>query len=177
MNIYFAADHGGFEMKRALMPFVASLGYEVEDCGAFALDMNDDYPVFIQAAAKKVSADAAAAIESRAIVIGGSGQGEACAANKVRGIRAVVYYGEPARQQIDADGKSLDMISSTREHNNANVLSLGGRFLSEQEAKIAVEKWLATPFSNSPRHARRIAMIELGPRIPAASNTSAIPLQ
>ena len=157
MKVYFAADHGGFEMKNHLLDFVKGLGYEVEDCGAFTLDMDDDYPVFIQKAAREVSADLA---NSRAVVIGGSGQGEAFAANKIKGIRAVVYYGEPARKQTDADGKQIDMITSTRDHNDSNVLSLGGRFISEEEAKNAVQKWLATPFSGAERHVRRHRMIE-----------------
>lgn len=160
MKIYLAADHGGFTLKEQLKSFVASLGYKVEDCGAFALDMNDDYPVFIQEAARKVSADVAKGIDSRGIVIGGSGQGEAFAANRIRGVRAVVYYGEPARKQIDAEGKEIDMITSTREHNNSNVLSLGGRFLTENEAKAAVQKWLETPYNKAQRHERRHRMLE-----------------
>lgn len=160
MKIYFAADHGGFEMKKILMPFVASLGYEVQDCGAFSLDMQDDYPVFVQDAARKVAADIASGKDARGIVIGGSGQGEAFAANKIRGIRAVVYYGEPAKKQLDADGKEIDMITSTRDHNDSNVLSLGGRFITEEEAKAAVQKWLAAPFSGAERHQRRHTMLE-----------------
>jgi ribose 5-phosphate isomerase B len=157
MRVVFGADHGGFALKEALKPFVASLGYEVEDCGAYALDMNDDYPVFAQAAAKKVAADPKS---TRGIVIGGSGQGEAFAANRIKGVRAVVYYGEPSRKQTDADGKTLDMIESTREHNNSNVLSLAGRFLTEDEAKDAVKRWLAAPFPGTERHERRHRMLE-----------------
>ena len=157
MRVVFGSDHGGFALKEALKPFVASLGYEVEDCGAYALDMNDDYPVFVQAAARKVAEDPE---QVRGIVVGASGQGEAFAANRIQGVRAVVYYGEPARKQIDADGKELDMIASTRNHNDSNVLSLAGRFLTEDEAKDAVKRWLAAPFSGSERHARRHAMLE-----------------
>ena len=157
MKVYFAADHGGFPLKEILKPFVQSLGYEIEDMGAFALDMNDDYPTFIQAAARKVAEDP---VNRRAVVIGGSGQGEAFAANRIKGVRAVVYYGEPARTQIDADGKELDMITSTRQHNDANILSLAGRFLTQEEAKAAVEKWLETPFPGEDRHVRRIKQID-----------------
>jgi ribose 5-phosphate isomerase B len=160
MNVYFAADHGGFEMKNHLLEFIRGLGYEVEDCGAYTFDINDDYPVFIQAAARKVSIDIQNGIESRAIVIGGSGQGEAFAANKIKGIRAVVYYGEPKRMQTDADGKEIDMITSTRDHNDSNVLSLGGRFITEEEAKTAAQKWLAAKFSGAERHVRRHKMLE-----------------
>lgn len=159
MKVYFAADHGGFPLKEVLKPYVQSLGYEIEDMGAYVLDMNDDYPVFIQAAARKVSEDPTG---SRGIVIGGSGQGEAFAANRIKGVRAVVYYGEPAGKQTDADGKQLDMITSTREHNDSNVLSLAGRFLTEEEAKDAVQKWLAAGFPGEERHLRRIRAIDAG---------------
>ena len=157
MKVYFAADHGGFLLKEVLKPYVQSLGYEIEDVGAYVLDMNDDYPVFIQAAARKVSEDPTG---SRGIVIGGSGQGEAFAANRIKGVRAVVYYGEPARKQTDADGKQLDMITSTREHNDSNILSLAGRFLTEEEAKEAGRRWLAAPHDGSKRHARRHRMLD-----------------
>jgi len=156
MRVYFAADHGGFALKQKLIPFVQSLGYEVEDCGAHSLDMQDDYPPIIQGAAKKVAGDPG----SRGIILGGSGQGEAFAANRIKGIRAVVYYGEPARKQIDADGRALDMIASTREHNDSNILSLAGRFLTEEEAKDAVERWLTARFDGTERHERRHEMLD-----------------
>ena len=158
MTVYIAADHGGFSLKEQLKPFIESLGHEVIDCGAFTLDMQDDYPVFIQAAAREVAKDPD---KRRGIVIGGSGQGEAFAANRIRGVRAVVYYGEPTRKQVDADGRELDMIASTREHNNSNVLSLAGRFLSEEEAMSAVERWLAAPYEKADRHERRHKMLDL----------------
>lgn len=160
MKVYLAADHGGFELKNNLIPFLQSLGYETEDCGAFTFDKNDDYPMFIQAAARKVSADVEKGIESRGIVIGGSGQGEAFAANRIKHVRAVVYYGEPARKQIDADGKEIDMITSTRDHNDSNMLSLAGRFLTEDEAKDVVKRWLAVPFDGAARHVRRHKMLD-----------------
>ncbi|MBI5644715.1 RpiB/LacA/LacB family sugar-phosphate isomerase [Candidatus Kaiserbacteria bacterium] len=157
MKVYFGADHGGFALKEVLKPYVRSLGYEIEDMGAFALDINDDYPVFVQAAARKVAEDPE---HRRGIVIGGSGQGEAFAANRIKAIRAVVYYGEPARKQTDADGKELDMITSTRQHNDSNVLSLAGRFLSADEAKDAVQRWLGTRHDEAERHARRHRMLD-----------------
>jgi|SRR3989344_5703277 len=160
MKIYLAADHGGFELKKKLLAFVASLGYEVEDCGAYSFDKNDDYPTFIQAAAKRVSENMQKGVDCRGIVIGGSGQGEAFAANRFKGVRAVVYYGEPVRKQIDAEGKEIDMITSTRDHNDSNVLSLAGRFLTEDEALDAVKRWLAAPFDGAERHARRHKMID-----------------
>lgn len=157
MKVIFAADHAGFALKEALKPFVRSLGYEVEDVGAYSLDPNDDYVGFVQAAARAVSEDSE---HARAIVLGGSGQGEAFTANRFKGVRAVVYYGNPAQKQIDADGKELDMIASTREHNDSNILSLGARFISEEEAKDAVTRWLQTPFSGAERHARRNKKID-----------------
>lgn len=159
MKIYFAADHAGFELKNELIAYVRELGHEAEDCGAQSLDPNDDYPGIIAAAARKLSNDAAAGIENRAIVLGGSGQGEAIAANRFVGVRCAVYYG-PAGAQTDADGASLDMIASTRQHNDANALSLAARFLSQEEAKAAVAAWLAAPFSSVERHVRRISALD-----------------
>jgi ribose 5-phosphate isomerase B len=158
MKVVFGADHGGYGLKEKLKPYVASLGYEVEDAGAHTLDMEDDYPVFIQDVAKKVVADPE---HTLGIVIGGSGQGEAFAANRIKGVRAVVYYGEPQRKQVDAKGAELDMITSTREHNNSNVLSLAGRFLTEDEAKSAVKRWLETPYTKAERHERRHVMLDI----------------
>jgi len=157
MKVFFGADHGGYPLKEALKPYVESLGYEVVDMGAHSLDMEDDYPEFVMAAARKVAEDPD---NARGIVIGGSGQGEAFAANHIKKVRAVVYYGEPARKQVDAEGQEIDMITSTRNHNDSNVLSLGGRFITEDEARAAVKKWLATPFSGADRHARRHRMID-----------------
>lgn len=161
MKVYFAADHAGFELKNALLAYVRDeLKCEVEDCGAFELDPADDYPEIIACAARALAGDAAQALDSRAIIIGASGQGEAMAANRFKGVRAALYYGAPSRNQVDAGGKELDMISSTREHNNANALSLGARFVTLDEAKAAVEKWLSTGFSNEARHARRIERLD-----------------
>ncbi|MDO8522292.1 MAG: RpiB/LacA/LacB family sugar-phosphate isomerase [bacterium] len=159
MRIYFASDHGGFELKEVLVEFVSELGYETEDCGAFTNDPSDDYPEIIARAARKLSADALAGRDSRAIVIGASGQGEAIVTNRFRGVRCATYYGSVGEQK-DMSGKTLDMISSTREHNNANALSLGARFLTEDEAKQAVKKWLKTDFSGEERHTRRIKQID-----------------
>lgn len=156
MRVIFAADHAGFDLKEALKAYVALLGHTVEDTGANALDMNDDYVGFVKAAARIVSEDPYA----RAVVIGGSGQGEAMVANRFKGVRAAVYYGEPPRPQKDAEGNVLDMMSSVRGHNDSNVLSLGARFLSGEDAKNAVKKWLDTPFSGAERHARRIKAID-----------------
>lgn len=151
-KIFIAADHAGYALKEALKPFLSGLGHEVEDCGAFSLDPNDDYPDFMLPCARKVAATPG----SFGITIGASGQGEAMAPNRVPGVRAAVYYGAPASTQTDAGGAVLSMIESVRAHNDANVLSLGARFLTEDEAKEAVRVFLATPFSGEERHMRRI---------------------
>lgn len=142
--IYLAADHAGFELKELLKAYLTKQGKEVEDMGAFALDEKDDYPDFILPAAKKVAENPK---ENLGIFFGGSGQGEAIAANKVKGIRAAVYYGGP-----------LDVVRLFRKHNNANVLSLGARFVSAEEAKEAVGAWLETGFEKG-RHERRVEKI------------------
>lgn len=158
MKVFFAADHAGFELKNVLLSFVRTeLKYEVEDLGAKEFDMEDDYPHIIAKAAQAVSAMPE---HNRAIVIGASGQGEAMVANRFPHVRAGVYYGYVGKEQTDAAGKTLDLITSMREHNDANVLSLGARFMSESDAKSAVSLWLATPFSGERRHSRRVAQID-----------------
>lgn len=159
MKVYFASDHGGFEMKKMLVPFVQDLGYEVEDCGAHMFDVRDDYPDIIAGAARKLSVDVLAGKDSKAIILGGSGQGEAIVANRFKGVRAVVYYGDIGTQ-TDSSGHTIGIIESTRMHNDANALSIGGRFLSEGQIKEAVKMWLATSFPGEERHARRIAQID-----------------
>ena len=161
MKVYFAADHGGFEIKNQLLAFLKDeLGHETEDCGAFAYDPADDYPAIIATAARKLSLDSLAGRESRAIIAGASGQGEAMVANRFKGVRCAVYYGKALREQTDMSGKKLDILASSRDHNNANALSLGLRFLSLEEAKGAVHTWLTMPFSGDERHARRIKQID-----------------
>lgn len=144
MKVYIGTDHAGFALKQTLVAFLGELGYEVNDMGAFEHDETDDYPDFIVPVARAVSADTAV----RGIILGGSGQGEAIVANRFAGVRAAVYYGGPT-----------EIVRLSRKHNDANVLSLGVRFLTEEEAKEAVSLWLATPFSGEERHARRIKKI------------------
>lgn len=153
--IYLAADHAGFELKEKLKPYLQELGYEVKDCGAFSYDENDDYPDFVALAAQAVSEDTD---NSRAIILGGSGQGEAMIANRFRGVRAAVYYGTTSAN-VSA-GKGNEIITLSREHNDANVLSLGARFLTEEEAKRAVKLWLDTAFTGEERHSRRLKKID-----------------
>lgn len=156
MTIYFASDHAGFALKQELLTFVRSLGHEAEDLGPHVFDASDDYPDFIIPTAQKVAATPG----SYGIIIGASGQGEAMAANRIKGVRAAVYYAPAKQEQTDASGEVLDLLTSTREHNNANVLSLGARFLLEEEAKEAVRQWLVTPFSGEERHVRRIQKLD-----------------
>ncbi|HEX4799354.1 MAG TPA: RpiB/LacA/LacB family sugar-phosphate isomerase [Candidatus Paceibacterota bacterium] len=147
MKIYFATDHAGFALKEILLPYVRDvLGYEVEDCGAFLYDEGDDYPEYIRIAARHVAQNPDGC---RAIILGGSGQGEAMVANRHGGVRATVYY-----------GGNQEIITLSREHNDANVLSLGARFLSPEDAKDVVRTWLSLPFSEEERHIRRIHTID-----------------
>ena len=141
--IYIASDHAGFELKNLLVEYLKAKGLEVEDIGASLYDKDDDYPDFIYPCAVKV----AASDKNRGIVIGASGQGEALVANKAKGARAALYY-----------GGNLDIIKLSRQHNNSNILSLGARFVSPNEAKQAVDLWLATEFEGG-RHERRIKKI------------------
>jgi len=143
MIIYLATDHAGFNLKEKIKQFLTELGYETQDFGAFSFEPTDDYPDFVKPAAEAVAKDPE---NSRAIVLGGSGQGEAMVANRYKGVRAAVL-----------DKYDADIIKLSREHNNANVLSLGARFLKEEEALSAVKLWLETPFTGEERHKRRIA--------------------
>jgi ribose 5-phosphate isomerase B len=146
LTIYFATDHAGFELKNTLLAFVRDeLGFDVVDCGAHEFNSDDDYPDTIGLAAQAVSEDS---VNRKGIVFGGSGQGEAIVANKYSGVRAAVYY-----------GSQPSIVSLSREHNDANILSLGARFLTQEEAKEAVRVWLTTDFSRDPRHVRRIEKI------------------
>ncbi len=154
MKIYVGADHAGFEMKNVLTQFLQELGHEVIDLGAHVYDEEDDYPDFIIPVARAVSEESE---DVRGLIIGGSGQGEAIAANKFRNVRAAVFNG----QYAPSDGRAVpNEIALAREHNNTNVLSLGARFLSIDEAKNAVCLWLETPFSGDERHVRRLQKIE-----------------
>lgn len=145
MRIYIGTDHAGFELKESLVRFLRGLGHEVEDMGAHSFEALDDYPDFIHSVAVAVVSDK----ESRGIILGGSGQGEAMCANRVKGARAAVYY-----------GGAVDIVVLSREHNDANILSLGARFIEEEEAKEVVRVWLETPFSGEEKHARRIKKLD-----------------
>lgn len=153
MKILIASDHAGFEMKEALKVFLASMDFEVKDLGAFSYDENDDYPDFVAPLAKEISADSSL----KGIILGGSGQGEAICANRFKGVRAVVFNG----QYKPTDGREVpEEIVISRKHNDSNILSLGARFLSIEEAKDAVKTWLETDFLTEERHIRRLNKIE-----------------
>jgi ribose 5-phosphate isomerase B len=142
MRVYLGSDHAGYELKQHLVQWLTSAGHEPVDCGPHIYDAVDDYPPFILRAAERTAADP----EALGIVIGGSGNGEAIAANKVKGVRAALAW-------------SVETAELGREHNNANVISVGARMHSLDEATKFVEVFLGTPFSQDPRHIRRIDMI------------------
>lgn len=143
-KIFIGTDHAGFEYKEAIKKALIEDGYEVEDKGALEYDDQDDYPDFIYPVAVEVSKDPD---NLRGVVLGGSGEGEAFLANKVKGIRAVIGFSEFA-------------IIASREHNDGNILSLGSRMISKEDAIKFVRLWLKTPFSNDERHIRRIDKIK-----------------
>ena len=157
MKIYIGSDHTGYELKGKLVTYFTELGYEVEDKGPFQYDKDDDYPDFIKGVAEAVAKEEG----SFGLVLGGSGQGEAMAANRVKGARAAVFYSEavPAGA-IDVEGsKSVDpfeIVKLARAHNNANILSCSVRFLSPDQIKFAAELFFKTEFKGEERHLRRI---------------------
>lgn len=142
MKIFISSDHAGFELKKFLVERLSVAGHDVRDLGPAKFDPEDDYPDYISLVAREISHDPSRAM---GIVIGGSGQGEAICANKFYGARAALYY-----------GGNLDIVKLSREHNDANILSLGARFVSTADALKAVALWLGTKFSGDERHKRRI---------------------
>lgn len=156
MKIYVGSDHAGFGLKEKLIPYLQELGHEVEDKGAYEYSEDDDYPDYIIPVAKEVSRKPD---EVKGIIFGGSGQGEAMAANKFRDVRAAVYYGQGDCVATDTeDAQSIVVLS--RQHNDANMLSLGARFITEEEMKKVVVEWLETPFLNTDKYKRRITKME-----------------
>ena len=161
MKIYLASDHTGFELKEKIKNFLKEKNYIVEDCGAYELNKDDDYPDFISKAAEKVSNDPT---NSRGIILGGSGQAEMMLANKYENVRCALFYGGVVTgKAVDVTGRKsedpYEIVKLTRLHNDANVLSIGVRFLKKEEAIKAIDVWLETPFSNDERHIRRIKKI------------------
>jgi len=143
MRVHIASDHAGFELKKTLTVELAQAGYEVVDHGAEVYDAEDDYPGFCIACAEAVVADEVAGVASLGIVLGGSGNGEQLAANKVKGARAALVT-------------HLDLATLARQHNNANIIALGARFTAAEFAWVLVQAFLTTPFSQAERHVRRL---------------------
>ena len=142
MRVHIGGDHAAYDLLGELVAFLHESGHEVTNHGPHAYDAEDDYPTFVLRAAEAVAADAA----SLGVVLGGSGNGEQMAANKVKGVRAALCY-------------NVELATLAREHNNAQVISIGGRMNTVEEAKAMVTAFLATPFSEAPRHQRRIDMV------------------
>jgi ribose 5-phosphate isomerase B len=142
MRIYLGSDHAGFELKAALVQHLTAAGHQVTDCGPDSYQAGDDYPPYCIGTAQRVVADGG----SLGVVIGGSGNGEQIAANKVSGARAALGY-------------NLETATLARQHNDANVLGIGARMHAPDEAISIVDAFVNTPFSQDPRHIRRIEML------------------
>ncbi len=142
MRIYLGSDHAGYELKAQLVARLAELGHEPVDCGPPAFDADDDYPPYVLLAAERTAGDP----DSQGVVIGGSGNGEAIAANKVRGVRCALAFSE-------------ETARLGRQHNDANVVSLGARMYPMADAVRFAEVFVSTPFSGEERHARRLAQL------------------
>ncbi len=156
MTIALATDHAGYEQAKELLRLLETLGHEVQNFGPSKYDPDDDYPDFITPAARAVAASTC----EFGIILGGSGQGEAMVANKIKGIRCSVFYGPVAPLRIiDANGNQsrdpYEIIRLARRHNNANMLSLAARFVPLSDMKHAIKLWLETPFGDEERHNRR----------------------
>lgn len=161
MKIYLGTDHAGYELKEKIKKLLQDSGYEVEDCGAHEFNKEDDFTDFITPVAKKINEEP----ESKGIILGGSGQAEAMLANKFPNVRAAEFYGPVlAKEPIEVEGTESNddfaIIRLTRLHNNANILSIGARFVTEEQVLHAVTLWLDTPFSEGERHKRRIEKIK-----------------
>ncbi|GAA1918918.1 ribose-5-phosphate isomerase [Nocardioides marmoribigeumensis] len=146
MRVHIGSDHAGLELKDHLVAWLAEQGYEPVDHGPFVYDALDDYPVFCLRAGEGVAADRAQGLDSLGVVIGGSGNGEQMAANKVPGIRAALVWSEQT-------------AALAREHNDAQVVSVGGRMHTIEEMTRFVEVFLTTPFTHDERHVRRIGLM------------------
>ena len=163
MRVHLGSDHAGLELKSQLVEWLARQGHTPVDHGPFEYDPADDYPVFCLRAAEGVATDARAGIESLGVVLGGSGNGEQIAANKVEGVRAALAWSD-------------ETAELAREHNNANVISVGARMHPVDDLVRFIEVFLSTPFSGDQRHVRRIGMLsayETTGELPPMSTASA----
>lgn len=143
MHVHIGGDHAAYELKQDLVGYLRAAGHDVTDHGPHRYDPEDDYPVAVLRAAAAVAADP----DSRGVVLGGSGNGEQIAANKVGGVRAAL-------------GHTVETATLARQHNDAHVLSIGARMNTVEQARAMVTAFLETPFSGDPRHARRLAMVD-----------------
>ncbi len=153
-TIYLGTDHAGFAYKELIKKHLEEDGYTVIDHGAYTEDPTDDYPIYVHAAAMDVSKQAEKVSDDMttfAIILGGSGQGEAIAAGRLPYVRTTVCYG---------GHDALEIVKRGREHNNANVLSLGARFIEEKDLLKIVDTWLTTSFTKEERHVRRLIELE-----------------
>lgn len=146
MRIHIATDHAGLDFSTKLQDHLRTAGHEVIDHGPIVYDALDDYPAFCIRAAQAVVADQTAGVEALGVVFGGSGNGEQIAANKVHGVRAALVW-------------NLSTAELAREHNDANVISIGARQHTYDEVTALIDRFIATPFSDEERHIRRIGQI------------------
>jgi ribose 5-phosphate isomerase B len=161
MKIALATDHSGFEQLKDLKEYIEELGHTCVDYGPASLNIADDYPDFIFKAAQAVSTGECEA----GVILGSSGQGEAMAANRLKGVRCAVFYGPAVVGRIiDANGRvsssPYEIVKLSRQHNHANMLSLAARFVSLNDMKAVVKLWLETPYSEEPRHVRRVDKLD-----------------
>jgi ribose 5-phosphate isomerase B len=153
MKIYVGTDHAGYVLKEKIISSLREQGYEVIDKGAFEYNEDDDYPDFVVPVAREISKDPDG---SRGIILGGTGQGEAMAANRFPHVRAIVYYGRAKAVVENESG----ILRRSREHNNANILSLGARYFDEDSVMEVVNFWLRAPYTGEERHVRRLKKID-----------------
>lgn len=161
MNIALATDHAGFEQLKDLQFYLESAGHSCKNFGPADFVPDDDYPDFVVPAAKAVAAGEC----QMGIILGGSGQGEAMTANRIAGVRCAVFYGPAVpRKVVDAAGRTshdpYEIVKLSRQHNDANMLSLAARFVSIEDMKQVIKLWLETSFSEEDRHKRRIAKLD-----------------
>lgn len=162
MKIAITTDHSGFKALKELNLYLRSLGHTTVNFGPASFEPDDDYPDFMFPAAQAVANGSC----DVGIIMGGSGQGEAIAANRIKGVRAALFYGPVvAKAAIDADGSMSDntyeIVKLSRQHNNANILSLSARFLTMDQMKQASKIWLETPTTDVKRHLRRITKLDV----------------
>lgn len=161
MKIALATDHTGFEQLKDLEIFLEELGHECQNFGPRSLNIADDYPDFISKAAEAVANGNC----ELGVVLGGDGEGEAMTANRFKGVRCGVFYGPAVVGRIiDANGRvsssPYEIVKLTRQHNNANMLSIAARFVTLSDMKQVIKLWLETPFNGEPRHVRRIDKLD-----------------